>query len=108
MLLVLQLIEKQIGKERRLQVAAIRQREAEEKAREEAKKQAEERKRRPSRFQVVPAPDILQKQLSENHLDQHQVIPTVTQNFTEMINQCQPIRSTLTPQFLARNRRNQF
>ncbi|KAF7286626.1 chloride channel protein 2 isoform X2 [Rhynchophorus ferrugineus] len=69
---LIQLIEKQIGKERRLQVAAIRQREAEEKAREEAKKQAEERKRRPSRFQVVPAPDMLQKQLSENHLDQHQ------------------------------------
>nr|XP_023018404.1 chloride channel protein 2-like [Leptinotarsa decemlineata] len=68
---LIQLIEKHIGKERRLQVAAIRQREAEEKAIEEALKKAEERtKRRPSRFQVVPAPDMLQRQSSENNLDQ--------------------------------------
>ncbi|XP_060533656.1 chloride channel protein 2 isoform X2 [Cylas formicarius] len=67
---LIQLIEKHIGRERRLQVAAIRQREAEEKAREEAWRKAEERKRRPSRFQVSPAPDVLQKQLSENNLDQ--------------------------------------
>lgn len=99
---LIQLIEKHIGKEKRLQVgeivsilktsktrkhrfyifrycfsckfimvlfqvAAIRQREAEEKARMEA----EERfKRRPSRFQVIPAPDMLRRQSSENHLDQ--------------------------------------
>ncbi|XP_030756628.1 chloride channel protein 2 isoform X2 [Sitophilus oryzae] len=69
---LIQLIEKHIGRERRLQVAAIRQREAEEKAREEAMRQAEERKRRPSRFQVSPAPDMLQRQLSENQLDQQQ------------------------------------
>lgn len=68
---LIQLIEKHIGRERRLQVAAIRQREAEEKAREEAKRKAEERRRRPSRFQVSPAPDMLQKQLSENQLDQN-------------------------------------
>lgn len=67
---LIQLIEKHIGKERRLQVAAIRQREAEERAREEAEKLMEERRRRPSRFQVIPAPDVLQKQMSENQLDQ--------------------------------------
>ncbi|CAH0549331.1 unnamed protein product [Brassicogethes aeneus] len=67
---LIQQIEKQIGKERRLEVALIRRREAEEKAKEEALRKAEERKRRPSRFQVVPAPDMLQKQLSENQLDQ--------------------------------------
>ncbi|KAG5885475.1 hypothetical protein JTB14_005066 [Gonioctena quinquepunctata] len=68
---LIQVIEKQIGKERRLQVAAIRQREAEEKAIEEAlKTHAERNKRRPSRFQVVPAPDMFQKQASDNHLDQ--------------------------------------
>lgn len=67
---LIQLIEKQIGKERRLQVAAIRMREAEEKAREEALRRAEERRRRPSRFQVVPAPDVLgMRQMSENQLD---------------------------------------
>jgi chloride channel 2 len=67
---LIQLIEKHIGRERRLQVAAIRQREAEERAREEAEKKAEERKRRPSRFQVVPAQDDLGvKHLSENQLN---------------------------------------
>lgn len=67
---LIQLIEKHIGRERRLEVAAIRQREAEERAREEAEKKAEERKRRPSRFQVVPAPDVLAlRQMSENQLD---------------------------------------
>lgn len=65
---LIQLIEKQIGRERRLQVAAIRQREAEEKAKEEELKKAAERQRRPSRFQVVPAPDMLRKQNSENEL----------------------------------------
>lgn len=54
-----------------MQIAAKRQREAEEKAREEAIKIAEERlKRRPSRFEVIPAPDNLRRQSSENHLDQ--------------------------------------
>ncbi|KAJ8917377.1 hypothetical protein NQ315_002401 [Exocentrus adspersus] len=67
---LIQLIEKHIGKERRLQVAAIRQREAAERAKEEELRRAEERQRRPSRFQVVPAPDVLQRQMSENHLDQ--------------------------------------
>lgn len=71
---LIQLIEKQIGRERRLQVAAIRQREAEEKAKDEELKKAEERKRRPSRFQVVPAPDMLQKQDSETELHQVKVI----------------------------------
>lgn len=67
---LIQLIEQQIGRERRLQVAAIRQREAQERAREEAERKARERQRRPSRFQVVPAPDVLGvKQLSENQLN---------------------------------------
>lgn len=66
---LIQLIEKHIGRERRLQVAAIRQREAEEKAKEELKK-AEERQRRPSRFEVVPAPDMLKIQTSETKLNE--------------------------------------
>lgn len=65
---LIQLIEKHIGRERRLQVAAIRQKEAEEKAKEEELKKAEERKRRPSRFEVVPAPDVLQKQASDHEI----------------------------------------
>ncbi|XP_050300411.1 chloride channel protein 2 [Anthonomus grandis grandis] len=76
---LIQTIEKHIGRDRRLQVVAIRQREAAEKAAEEARKQAEERKRRPSRFQVVPAPDMLERHTSENHLEPHQ--HTYTPNF---------------------------
>ncbi|XP_031330673.1 chloride channel protein 2 isoform X3 [Photinus pyralis] len=64
---LIELIEQQIGRERRLQVAAIRHREA--LAREEQKK-AEERQRRPSRFHVSPAPDMLAlRQMSENQLN---------------------------------------
>ncbi|CAG9861446.1 unnamed protein product [Phyllotreta striolata] len=69
---LIQLIEKQIGRERRLQVAAIRKKEAEEKARVEA----EERKRRPSRFQVVPAPDMLQRQQSDGELQKPKIAKT--------------------------------
>lgn len=51
-------------------MAAIRQREAQERAKEEAQRRLEERQRRPSRFQVVPAPDVLGvKQMSENQLN---------------------------------------
>ncbi|CAG9832116.1 unnamed protein product [Diabrotica balteata] len=67
---LIQLIEKQIGRERRMQVAAIRQKEAEEKAREEEKRKEEERQRRPSRFEVVPAPDVYKKQVSVSELEQ--------------------------------------
>ncbi|XP_018336744.1 chloride channel protein 2 isoform X2 [Agrilus planipennis] len=68
---LIDLIEKHIGRERRLQVAAIRQKEAQEKAREEALKKTEEKQRRPSRFHVSPAAvDALNmKQMSENHLN---------------------------------------
>ncbi|XP_065159562.1 chloride channel protein 2 isoform X3 [Atheta coriaria] len=60
---LIQLIDHQIGRERRLQVAAERA---------EAERRAKElRQRRPSRFQVVPAPDVLGvKNLSENQLNQ--------------------------------------
>ncbi|XP_072945808.1 chloride channel protein 2 [Epargyreus clarus] len=48
-------IEKQVGRERRLQVAALWLREAERRRDEERR-----RVRRPSRFEVTPAPDMLQ------------------------------------------------
>lgn len=67
---LIELIEHHIGRERRLQIAAIRQREAQEKAKEEAQRRVEERQRRPSRFHVSPAPDMLGlRQMSENHLN---------------------------------------
>ncbi|XP_023289163.1 chloride channel protein 2 isoform X2 [Orussus abietinus] len=61
---LIKLIEKHIGRERRLQVAQKWQKEAEERAREEMEKQLreQERTRRPSRFEVIPAPDILKMQ----------------------------------------------
>nr|XP_022908827.1 chloride channel protein 2 [Onthophagus taurus] len=48
------LIDKQIGRETRLQVVAERRREAQMKKEEEMRKMAQERERRPSRFQVIP------------------------------------------------------
>ncbi|XP_046593725.1 chloride channel protein 2 isoform X2 [Neodiprion lecontei] len=61
---LIKLIEKHIGRERRLQVAQKWQKEAEERAREEMERQLreQERTRRPSRFEVIPAPDILKLQ----------------------------------------------
>jgi len=86
-LALIKLIEKHIGRERRLQVmrfpwkfirdfilrfytlsstfqvAQKWHKEAEERAREEMERQLrEERTRRPSRFEVIPAPDILKMQ----------------------------------------------
>ncbi|XP_053619314.1 chloride channel protein 2 isoform X2 [Plodia interpunctella] len=52
---LVRVIERQVGRERRLQIAARWQREAEARRRTE-----EARKRRPSRFEVTPAPDMLQ------------------------------------------------
>ncbi|ETN67164.1 chloride channel protein 2 [Anopheles darlingi] len=61
---LIKMIDKHIGREKRLEVAAKLMKEAEEKAREEQerlKREAEEasKTRRPSRFEVIPAPDIL-------------------------------------------------
>ncbi|XP_058806670.1 chloride channel protein 2 isoform X2 [Phymastichus coffea] len=60
---LIKLIEKHIGRERRLQVAQKWHQEAEERAKEEKERQMrEEKSRRPSRFEVIPAPDILKMQ----------------------------------------------
>ncbi|XP_036327176.1 chloride channel protein 2-like isoform X2 [Rhagoletis pomonella] len=58
---LIKMIEKHIGREKRMEVAQKWQKEAEERAREEEKKkqEAELKIRRPSRFEVLPAPDIL-------------------------------------------------
>uniref|UniRef100_A0A1B0G9E3 Chloride channel protein n=1 Tax=Glossina morsitans morsitans TaxID=37546 RepID=A0A1B0G9E3_GLOMM len=58
---LIKMIEKHIGREKRMEVAQKWQKEAEERAREEEKKkqEAEQKMRRPSRFEVLPAPDIL-------------------------------------------------
>ncbi|XP_023247011.1 chloride channel protein 2 [Copidosoma floridanum] len=61
---LINLIEKHIGRERRLQVAQKWHQEAEERAKEVIEQQIKEQKcsRRPSRFEVIPAPDILKIQ----------------------------------------------
>ncbi|XP_022215877.1 chloride channel protein 2 isoform X3 [Drosophila obscura] len=58
---LIKMIEKHIGREKRMEVAQKWQKEAEERALEEEKIQqgVELRMRRPSRFEVLPAPDIL-------------------------------------------------
>ncbi|KAL5286624.1 CLCN2 family protein [Megaselia abdita] len=59
---LIKMIEKHIGREKRMEVAQKWQKEAEERAREEEEKtklEIEQKQRRPSRFEVLPAPDIL-------------------------------------------------
>ncbi|RVE44932.1 hypothetical protein evm_010431 [Chilo suppressalis] len=55
---LVKVIERQVGRERRLQVAALWHREAELRRRDEEARRS--RVRRPSRFEVTPAPDMLQ------------------------------------------------
>lgn len=68
---------------------------AQEKAREEAYKREVERQRRPSRFQVSPAPDVLfVRQMSEQYIDKVRYIginfscrkPVVQSNRIHFIN----------------------
>ncbi|XP_041565209.1 chloride channel protein 2 isoform X4 [Drosophila elegans] len=58
---LIKMIEKHIGREKRMEVAQKWQKEAQERAIEEEKKkqEVELKMRRPSRFEVLPAPDIL-------------------------------------------------
>nr|CAD7432037.1 unnamed protein product [Timema monikensis] len=60
---LIKLIEKHIGRDKRLQVAAKWQKEAQERAKEKLERKlmeaAQQKQRRPSRFEVIPAPDIL-------------------------------------------------
>lgn len=71
---LIKMIDQHIGREKRLEVAAKWQKEAEERAREELeklKKENEERNRsrRPSRFEVIPAPDVVKlRELANNEM----------------------------------------
>lgn len=56
---LIKMIEKHIGREKRMEIAQKWQKEAEEKAKEIEEQQRQQRLRRPSRFEVLPAPDIL-------------------------------------------------
>ncbi|XP_046804460.1 chloride channel protein 2 isoform X8 [Lucilia cuprina] len=58
---LIKMIEKHIGREKRMEMAQKWHKEAEERAREEERKklEAEQKMRRPSRFEVLPAPDII-------------------------------------------------
>ncbi|XP_050544371.1 chloride channel protein 2 isoform X2 [Daktulosphaira vitifoliae] len=57
---LIKLIDRQVGKERRMQVVAKWQKEAQERLEEAEKRRREIKERRPSRFEVTPAPDSLQ------------------------------------------------
>jgi chloride channel 2 len=65
---LIKMIEKHIGREKRLEMAVRRKKEAEEREEQERiKKVQEERSRRPSRFEVVPAPDIIKLRQNANN-----------------------------------------
>lgn len=71
---LIKMIDRHIGREKRLEMAAKWQKQAKERAREELEKlqleqkQVEERNktRRPSRFEVMPAPDMLELRARAN------------------------------------------
>ncbi|XP_026822321.1 chloride channel protein 2 isoform X1 [Rhopalosiphum maidis] len=61
---LIKLIDRQVGKERRMQVVAKWQKEAQERLDEVERRRRENKERRPSRFEVTPAPDTLQRKYS--------------------------------------------
>jgi len=61
---LIKLIDRQVGKERRMQVVAKWQKEAQERLDEVERRRRENKERRPSRFEVTPAPDNLQRKHS--------------------------------------------
>lgn len=61
---LIKLIDRQVGKERRMQVVAKWQKEAQERLDEVERRRRENKDRRPSRFEVTPAPDTLQRKYS--------------------------------------------
>lgn len=64
---LIKMIDKHIGRDKRLEVAMAWKKEAEEReTQEKMRKMQEERQRRPSRFEVVPAPDIIKLQQIAN------------------------------------------
>lgn len=74
---LIKMIDKHIGREKRLEVAAKWKKEAEDKAREEQERlklefeqnELLQRQRRPSRFEVIPAPDILKlREMANNEM----------------------------------------
>lgn len=71
---LIKIIDRHIGREKRLEVAAKWKKEAEERAKEEQERltreaESVERQRRPSRFEVSPAPDILKlRQIANNEI----------------------------------------
>lgn len=67
---LIKMIDKHIGREKRLEVAAKWKKEAEEREEQDRiKRIQEERQRRPSRFEVVPAPDIIKlRQIANNEM----------------------------------------
>ncbi|KAG5672631.1 hypothetical protein PVAND_002745 [Polypedilum vanderplanki] len=66
---LIKMIDKHIGREKRLEMAARRKKEAEEREEQERIKKLQEGPRRASRFEVVPAPDIVKlRQIANNEM----------------------------------------
>lgn len=66
---LIKMIDKHIGREKRLEMAVRRKKEAEEREEQERIKKMQDERRRPSRFEVVPAPDIIKlRQIANNEM----------------------------------------
>lgn len=77
---LIKLIDRQVGKERRMQVVAKWQKEAQERLDEVERRRRENRDRRPSRFEVTPAPDTLQRKysISSQSLSTNQIMKVLS------------------------------
>lgn len=91
---LIKMIDKHIGREKRLEVAAKWQKEAQERARHEQEKLQKEidermKTRRTSRFEVIPAPDILKlREIANNEM-----LPAQAKKAKETLNS--PMSGTL-------------
>jgi len=66
---LIKMIDKHIGREKRLEVAAKWKKEQEEREEQDRIRRMQEAQRRPSRFEVVPAPDIIKlRQIANNEM----------------------------------------
>lgn len=61
---LIKMIDRQVGKERRMDVVAKWQKEAQEKLDEIERRRRENKDRRPSRFEVTPVSESLQRKMS--------------------------------------------
>lgn len=93
---LIKMIDRHIGREKRLEVAAKWKKEAEEREEQDRiRRMQEEKQRRPSRFEVIPAPDIMKlRQIANNEMLPNQARKESSSQFSPVFG-TQPKKSIL-------------